>query len=563
MWEDASDDEVTFQRKLHEAELAIGSAEMFLPSFRDTLTRIAQACSVSTSDMVKISMQEDLLIEELEALSAMKGLLQHLLRASQDKEILSKQIEDLTQKLTESEMEVAVLKNEVVQREREILELSIQFQQDKANVLKASRHSESVQSVQTHLQCQVEKKEAENNQRRANLQTLEKQVSEWKLGEHKQQILAETERREERKMALRRAARVQRQRAKCAKAAVEHLISKIKEKEIQLSEAVSASNVWKSHHETVVNEKNRLEVQADSLKKQIADHEMELRRIQDAGRKTRNNFLKFQNSMSLLSFAKTLQASIAALETNVVSAEAELVALHKEVQQQEEVVEEYKIKVGELEREAAELETKYERVLQDSQRRTEVKDLEGDAMRSQAEARWKELKHARDLQRAAEEQLQECQGSLLSCQKSCLDKSKAIRALQLQQNKDFEHQLANREESLWKTELQFKQKLSDADALTRQLEAALEDGRKKLTEEMEKITSKERTFQMKILDLENELRKKKEEQRELSRRLDAREKYREVSLKELEHDLQRSENQTQSIQNYVKFLKASYVTIFG
>ncbi|XP_078248328.1 protein BCAP isoform X2 [Pogona vitticeps] len=560
MWEDTANDDVAFQRKLHEAELAIGSAEMFLPSFRETLARITK--------------------------------------------IISKQIEDLIQKLTESEMEVAVLKNEVVQKERYILELSIQLQEENVNVLKASRHSESVQSVQTHLQCQIEKKEAENNQRRSKIQTLEKQIYEWKRGEHKQQILTEKERREERKIALQRAAHVQRQRAKHAKAAVRHLISKIREKEIQLSEAVSASNVWKSHHETVVDEKTRLEVQADNLRKQIADRAMDLKRIQDARRKAKNELIGQIHSIisenENISLENTeLKATIAALEMSVISAEAELIALHEEAQQQEELVEKYRIEVGKLEMEATELETRHERVLQDSKRVTETKDLEMDTMRSQTEARLKELEHVRDLQKEAEEKLQKCQESLLSCQKSCLDQSKTFRELQLQvgdsggfleqlsleeenrniqrkyeevkrkleevelQNKELEHQLASQEESLRNTELKFKQKLADSDALTRQLEAALEDGRKKLTEEMEKITSKEQAFQMKILDLENELRKKKEEQKQLSRRLDAREKHHEVSLKELEHNLQRSENQTQSIQNYVKFLKASYVTMFG
>lgn len=37
--------------------------------------------------------------------------------------------------------------------------------------------------------------------------------------------------------------------------------------EIELSEALSASNAWKSHYEEVVDEKTRLEVQFKTLKK--------------------------------------------------------------------------------------------------------------------------------------------------------------------------------------------------------------------------------------------------------------------------------------------------------
>uniref|UniRef100_A0A8D0DVL1 Outer dense fiber of sperm tails 2 like n=1 Tax=Salvator merianae TaxID=96440 RepID=A0A8D0DVL1_SALMN len=563
--EEAVNDEIAFREQLYEAELAIGSAEMFLPLFKETLDRISKACYISASDMVKISIQDDLLVKELEVLKNMKRLLQQLLRTSKEREIIGEQIEDSIQKLTERETEAAVLKNEVIQKERYILELSLVFEKEKANVLKASRRSESVQSVQTHLQCQIQRKEAENNQLRTKLETIEKKITEWKLqsGECKQQILAEKERREERRKGLKRAASVQKQRAEHLKATVESLISKIREKEIQLSEVLSACNVWKSHHETVVDEKTRLEVQAEALKRQIAEHVMELKRIQENGRKSKNEILRQLKS---------------------VSSENERLSL-----------ENGKLKVKKLEMEAEELKTRYEKVIHESKKLTEDKDLERDEMRGQTEARLKELKHSRDLQRTAEEKLQKCQESLLTCQKSCVDKSRTLRELQAQvgdndgflkqlsleeenrniqikfdeverkleemelKNKELENQLANQEECLQKTELQFKEKVADCSSLARQLEAALEDGRKKLSEEVEKITSKEQLFKVKILDLENELRRKKEEQKRLSKSLDTKEKHQEMALKELEHSLQRSENQNQSIQNYVTFLKTSYV----
>lgn len=53
-------------------------------------------------------------------------------------------------------------------------------------------------------------------------------------------------------------------------------------------------------------------------------------------------------------------------------------------------------------------------------------------MRDQAKAQLMDLAHVRDLQKAAEGRLQKCQESLLSCQKSCVDKSKVIRELQVQ-----------------------------------------------------------------------------------------------------------------------------------
>ncbi|XP_066478856.1 protein BCAP isoform X3 [Tiliqua scincoides] len=561
-WEDARIEEAAFRKKLQEAELAIGSAEMFLPSFKETISRVTQ--------------------------------------------INTKLVEDLIWKLTEVDTEISGLKSEVLQKERHILQLSAQLQQEKTNLLKASDQSDSIQSVQTHLQCQIEKKETENNQLRTKLQSIEKKIAEWKLqiAECKQQILTEKERKEERKNALKRAASVQKQRAERLGAAVETTTLKIREKEIQLSEALSASNIWKSRHEMVVDEKTRLEVQVETLKKQMRGHLTELQRIQNDERKSKREILGKLNSVISenetisLENAK-LKTSAAALEVNIISAEAELADLREEAKRQENLVEQYRSEVGKLETEAEELKIRYEKVIRESRKVTEVKDLEMDTMKDQTESRLKDLEHVRDLQKAAEEKLRECQESLLSCQKSCVDKSKAIRELQVQadndnsflkqhyieernynikmkyeevqrkleemesENKELENQLADQEENLQKTELQFKQKVANYDALTRQLEVALEDGRKKLAEEEEKMKSKERLLQLKMLDLENELRQKKEEHKRLARKLNTNAKRREVHLKELEHSLQKSENQNQSIHNYVQFLKTSYVTMFG
>ncbi|XP_015272216.1 PREDICTED: outer dense fiber protein 2-like isoform X2 [Gekko japonicus] len=551
--EGAINENVTFRKKLQEAELAIGSAEMFLPSFKETLDRITKACYVSASDMVKISMQADLLVKELEALKNMKGWLQQLLRASKEKEITSKRLRELTQTLTESESEALDLKNEVLQKERIILEHSAQLQQERADVRKASHQVELVQVVQNHLQCQIEKKEAENNQLRTKIQAIEKNITEWKLqiGEQKQQILAEKERRRERKAALKKAASVQKHRAEHLEASVENLISKIKEKEIQLTEALTASNVWKSHHQTVVDEKTRLEVQVITLKKQVEDHLLELQRLLDDGRKSKGEILgKLKSVLSekenvSLENAK-LKASSAALEAGIKSAEAELLDLHEEAKQQENLVNQYKTEVQKLEMEAKELKARYEKVVQERGKLMEAKDLEMHKVDNSDDF----LKH------------HSLEDENYTIQMKYEEVQRKLGEMELQ-NKGLENQLANQEENLQKTELQFKQKLASYSALTRQLEAALEDGRKRLAEEVEKISSKEQVLQLKILDLENELRQKKEEHKQLARKLNNSEKHREVCLKELEHSLQKSENQNQSLQNYVQFLKTTYVTIFG
>ncbi|XP_038270483.1 protein BCAP isoform X2 [Dermochelys coriacea] len=598
------EDEIArLEEKLLEAEMTIRSTEMFLPSFKVTIDGMTNVCNLSTSDMIKISTQEDLLIKELETLKHIKGLLLHLLRTTEHEEISSKQIDILMQKLTESETENDGLRKEMLETEKHIVELSSQLQQEKANALKADHLSKSVEAVQTHLQYQIQKKEAENDQLKAKLQTLEKKITEWKLqiGKHKHQILTVKETNEQKKKALKKATRAQKQRAECFEASVEKLTSKIRKREVKLSEVLPASSVWKNLHEKAVEEKTRLEVQTETLKKQITNLLEDLKKIQDCGRNSNEeihgklNSINSENANIRLENAK-LKALLAALEDNTVSAEAELLNLQEKVKQQENLAEQYKTQVQKLQTEAEELKARYEKVLNEN-KITEAKDLEISEVRSQMQAHLKELEHVRDLLKVSEERLQEYQESLLSYKKSYADKSKTIRKLQVQmddkflrnhsleeencnikkkyeylkrqlekmevQNEELAHQLANQEESLQQSELQLKEKLTEYDALARQLEAALEEGRKKESEEVEKNSSKERALQTKILALETELRETREEQKRLVCKLNNREKHQEVCLKELEHHLQKSENQNHRIHNYVQFLKNSYITTFG
>ncbi|XP_067394631.1 protein BCAP isoform X1 [Emydura macquarii macquarii] len=604
--EDALIENATLQEKLLEAEMAISSTEMFLPSFKVVIAGTKNACNLSTSDMIKISKQEDLLIKELETLKQVKGLLLHLLRATEHKEINSKQVDILMQKLTESETENDGLRKEMLDSERRIVELSSQLQREKANALKADHLSKSVEAVHAHLQCQIQKKEAENCQLKAKTQTLEKKIHEWKfqIGEHKHQILSVKETNEQKKKALKKATRAQKQRAEYFEASVENLTSKIRKREIKLSEVLSASSVWKNHHEKAVEEKTGLEVQTETLKKQITNLLEELKKIQDHGRNSSEeihgklNSINSENANIHLENAK-LKALLAALEDKTVSVEAELLDLQEEVKQQENLAEQYKTQVQKLQTEAEVLKARYEKVLNEKKIITEAKDLERNEVRGQMQTHLKELEHVRDLLKVAEEGLQEYQENLLSYKRRYADKSKTVRELQVQmddnnrflrnysfeeencniqkkyeylkrqfkkmdiQNEELASQLENQEENLQLSKLQLKEKLAEYDALARQLEAALEEGRKKESEEVEKMLSKEQALQTKILALETELRERREEQKRLVCKLNSSEKHQEVCLKELENNLQKSENQNHSIQNYVQFLKTSYVTMFG
>ncbi|NXR13017.1 ODF2L protein, partial [Semnornis frantzii] len=221
------------------------------------------------------------------------------------------------------------------------------------------------------------------------------------------------------------------------------------------------------------------------------------------------------------------------------------------------------------------------------------------------ETELKESGHACDLLKEAEEKQQGYQEKFTYWERTCAQKIKILRELQVQdlsfsqeegsitsvgshsleeenhniqkKYKDLKRQLENMElqneelacrlkkedETLQCSKLQLEEKTAEYNGLTRQLESALEDGRKMVAEELEKMSYKEQALQTKMLILETEVRKGQEEKKELLRIFQHNEKHREVHLKELENNLQKSENKNQSIQSYVQFLKASYITMFG
>ncbi|NXK31932.1 ODF2L protein, partial [Piprites chloris] len=241
-----------------------------------------------------------------------------------------------------------------------------------------------------------------------------------------------------------------------------------------------------------------------------------------------------------------------------------------------------------------ELKSRYERVINENKKITENKCSEVHKVRDETEVELKELEHACDLLKAAEEKQ-----TLMFWERIRAQQCKALRKLQVQvddnsvtsmgslsleeencniqrkyedlkrqlgkmefQNEELACQLRTQDQNLQYSKLKLEEKIAEYNALTRQLEFALEKGRKMVAGEQEKMSNKEQAFQTKMLVLETEVREGKEEKKQLLCILHHNEKHHEVCLKELENSLQKSENKNQSIRNYVQFLKAAYVTMF-
>uniref|UniRef100_A0A5F8GME5 Outer dense fiber of sperm tails 2 like n=1 Tax=Monodelphis domestica TaxID=13616 RepID=A0A5F8GME5_MONDO len=471
--QDALNEETELEKKLEEAELAANSVVSLIPLFKDSLAGF--------------------------------------------NENMSSSVEILMAKLADNESENNALKKKVLEKEDYIQELSSFIQKEKANTLKTSQLSHSVKSVQSHLQLQIQKKEAENDQLKSHIKSLKAKIVEWKLQlkTYEQQLVTLKQTNEQKKIALKKATKVCKERADSYMASIEGLTSQITDREARLSEALSASLAWKSHYEKAVEEKTDLEVQVETLKKKIMNLLEEQNKKEDPGRNSSKDFLKklhsseLENENILLENEK-LKIMLAALEEKVISVENERLELQDVEKKQKALVEVYKAQID------------------DNQSLLKTFSLEEE---NSPKSKCENLKQKLEMMDA--------------------------------ENEKLERKVASQEEYLKKNKFKFKEKSAEYNALARQLEVALEEGKQKVSEEIEKMTSREQALQIKILDLESELRKKNEEQNQLVSIFSTREQHQEICLKEIQHNLEKTENQNDGILNYVQFLKNSYVSIFG
>ncbi|KAM9379136.1 LOW QUALITY PROTEIN: protein BCAP [Phaethornis superciliosus] len=476
----------------------------------------------------------------------------------------TKNTDTLMQKLSENETQNTNLRRKILEKEKLVEELSSRLQLEKVNLQKEDHLSRSVKAIQSHLQCQIQRKEVENYELKQKIQNLEKKIEDWKLqvGEYKHQMLALREKSEQEKTALKKAIRSQKQRAEHFEAVVENLTSRISEREFKLSEIRSASDDWKNQHDRIVEGKAMLEIQTEDLKKQISNVLEDLKRKEKWRSSSDEEILgklhsvNSENEKIYLENEK-LKASLATLETSTVSVETELRNLQEKSKLQEDLVEQYKNQVQKLQTAIEELKSRYETVLNENKRIAENKCLEGDKVSLANELSFSQEKDS--VISMDKHSLEDENGNI---QKKYEDLKRQLEKMEFQ-NEELACQLKKEDEIFQCSKFQLEEKIAEYNGLTRQLESAREEGRKMVAEELRKKSYKEAALQAKMLVLETEVRKRQEEQKQLLYILHHHEKCREVHLKELENSLQKSENNNQSIQNYVQFLKTSYVTMFG
>uniref|UniRef100_A0A8C5K2T5 Outer dense fiber of sperm tails 2-like n=1 Tax=Jaculus jaculus TaxID=51337 RepID=A0A8C5K2T5_JACJA len=587
---------------LKEAELASCSVELLLPLFKNTVEDISlENVNLFASNLKKISEQKEILTKELDTFNRVKVALEHLLRETDYKQAGDNLPSMLLKNLTDNESENTNLKQKLLEKETYIQELSSLFHNEKENALKANRFSQSVKVVHDRLQLQIQKREAENNQLKEYIKSLEIKIAKWnlQLKANKQEAGTVREASRQKAAALKKASRAYKQRLRHCTGDIEHLTAQIRHQEAKLSETVSASNTWKNHYEKIVIEKTELEVQIETMKKQITNLLEDLKTMETHGKNSCEEILRKLHSLESENEALNLENiklknTLEALTDEVVCVENELLELQEVEKRQKSLIEVYKTQVQKLQEAAKTVKSRCEDLLHENNL---IKNKKAEKMRGQMEFQLKEVEEVRHSLMSAGQRPREClrqcceeecagwepttqqpwaqvEGNHMLLTKLSLEEENYLIQLKCEnlkqkldqmdaENKELERKLAEQEECLRQSNLKLKEKSSEYTALARQLEAALEEGRHKVSEEIEKISSRERALQIKILDLETELRKKNEEQNQLVCKMNSKAQHQEMCLKEIQHNLEKSENQNESIKNYLQFLQTSYVTMFG
>uniref|UniRef100_A0A8C1M7M4 Outer dense fiber protein 2 n=1 Tax=Cyprinus carpio TaxID=7962 RepID=A0A8C1M7M4_CYPCA len=589
-------------RKLLEAEMDSSAAAKQVSALREMEKKMAG------SDSTLLTRQKELLLQKLETFESTNRALRHLLREQHSREMeslrLLEQKDVLLKKLSDVERILVKLQD----KDREINQLTSLLESEKDSAKTTTELSKVLESTRAHLQGQLRNKEAENNRLNVQIRNLERSISQQQGEvEHLQNQLCDLRQQVEAdKEALKKATRAQKQRAQRSEDTVGQLSAQLLE---ILADAVSAAENWSSRHAKEMKEKGQLEMEITLLNSRITDLTEQLHGQEEKVRTERDGILNRLHELNTESTTmrlenQSLKATLSALEEKLTLSQSEVQQVKVSVKQYESLVDSYKAQVQKTRSEADEYSARLQVAESEAQAVRDELDQEIQKVRKQLQGRLAELEPLPEALRHAELQLQEAhekerlqerrntelgtsltelrikaeqQGSLaemlrhknMMLQEENKQLQHKVEGLERKleeansQNRDLIQVISKREETIHSNQVRLEEKSRECSILTRQLEEALDDARRQVTQTRERAASKERVTQSKIVDLETQLSRTTTELNQLRRAKEEAERRYESRLQDVKDRLEQSDSTNRSLQNYVQFLKSSYVNVFG
>lgn len=581
---------VSLLKKLVEVEMDGKAAGEQLVKLRDTVRKLKEDKRMSAADTTLLTRQREMLLQKLDEFERTNKGLRRLLREHQESEEdhdhLRKQQEVLLKRLTQSDTTNERLQLEVVERDRQIETLLTQVEADKDQAVAFEELKKTMETTRAHLQNQLRTKEMDSNRLSVQIRSLEEQCEQGRLElEHMQGLLtAQREKSAREKDALKKAARIQKDRVSEREKDLEVLQEKLADRDIELSETKRAEQSLKE-------EKGDSELEIKTLKSRLKElHEMVESTAQEAQSNSSALAAKLSNRTQEVSAIRLeneqLKADIAALEER----------LHEEEQKATSKIDRYR-------REAEENKNRLYEFEADSQRKQQENALENEKVKMKLQQRLQELEPLADLLKSTDARLQESQDRMLAYERRSGDHTKLISELTQkvemqtdhlehfreklrmaqdeaksmqaqnellerklseadQQNRELIGVISKKEESLYQTQQRHEDLRAENIRLGQQLESSVVDARRQVDSQKEKALVKERAAQARITDLEAQLSRATASAAQMKKSKDEAERRYNSKLYDMRDRLDQANSTTRSMQSYVSFLKTSYANVF-
>ncbi|KAM4760842.1 outer dense fiber protein 2 isoform 3-T5 [Cyanocitta cristata] len=538
--------------KLNEAERDGAAAARQIHALKNTIGRLNMEKHMSSTDINALTRQKELLLQKLSTFEETNRTLRELIAEQRTREKDAQKVLDrqglLLKRLADSDAENMQLQIRLQGKEKEVESLTLQIVAEKEKARKALELSQAMESMKTHLQAQLQSKEAENNRLATQL------------------------------------------RDRC------------------VAEAQCELESWRNRCNKALKEKDDLELEVVTLNSRVADLLEQQAKLQEQTRDEKEALLdklhqQTGENNSLKKDNERLKAALNSMEGKLNQAQTELQQLQNSVRSYEGLIENYTVQAQKARKEADELAARLEKCERENKTIRDEMNKELETTRKNFQTQLAELEKLPEILKYTETQLAECHQQLMCYEKKNTDlcamiadlrqlidlqgdkmemtreryqsaqeekKQLTLKVEELErklestsaQNIEFLQVIAKREESIHQCQLRLEEKSRECSSLARQLEMAIEDAKRQVEQARERAVSRERAAQSKMLDLETQLSRNKTELNQLRRSKEDAERRYESRLQDLRDRLEQSESTNRSMQNYVQFLKSSYDNVF-
>lgn len=577
-------------KKLVEVEMDGKAAGEQLIKLRDTIRKLKEDKRMSAADTTLLTRQREMLLQKLDEFERTNKALRRMLREQQateeEHDHLIKQQEVLLKRLTQSDTTNERLQVELTERDRQIETLLAQVEADKDQAVAFEELKKTMETTRAHLQNQLRSKEMECGRLSVQIRSLEDQYEQGRIElEHMQGLIAaHRDKNSREKEALKKAARIQKDRVSERDKDLEVLQEKLAEKDLALSETKRAEASLKE-------ERSDAEIEMKTLKNRLK----EMHELVDTTEKAAQS-----NSDSLTTKLSTRTQEVNTLRLENEQLKADIAALEERLHEEEQRAAN---KIDKYRREAEDSKNRLYEYEAEAQKMHQESALENEKVKIKMQKRLSELEPLADLLKSSDARLQDSQERILAYERRSNEHAKLIseltqkvetqtdqlehlreklrmaqdetRSMQAkhevlerkladsdQQNRELIGVISKKEESLYQSQQRQEDLRAENIRLNQQLESSVLDARRQVDSQKEKALVKERAAHARISDLEAQLSRATVSMAELKRSKDETERRYNSKLFDMRDRLEQANSTTRSMQNYVSFLKSSYSNVF-